>query len=548
MWLRVLLISSLAVALWSRPAEACGCFAPTTVVSPVVQAGERILFAVRDGKTIAHIQIQYSGDASNFGWLLPVPAVPTLKTGTEELFTRLLEETTPVYTTQGNVKCRPINLGCTPSALAFPSSVGADAGTGPAVSQGSVGPYEYAVLSAANKDEMLRWLNDNRFFIPTGTQSAVDPYINPGSYFLALKLRSDRTAGDITPIVLEYESSYPMIPLVLTSVGAVPDMGIQVWLLGDARGIPRNYAHVVLNDAVLDWESSVSNYVTEVTRAVKEAPNKHAFITEYAGPSSPLLLDDTRFTTEADLATATVPEAFINELKLRRYGRDGELPPQVVRIIVSELPVPPALVAKQITEQEFVERLGFYLGDYRTQNPDDFMGYTATFDAPRLAARIYAEYVTPIREAFALFGEWPKLTRLFTTLSPEDMTVDPVFAFNASLPDVSHRHLGFQDFGCGPAEVTTEQGWIFKSGETRSDLPAALSIANVPEEGAPVIVTNNVNVVARRFPLKEGSPLTNQVGCSASPVALFSIAALFAFTRRRRVTSRVAPESPPHQQ
>src|SRR5688572_27963413 len=61
---RIALVAVLAVALWSERADACGCFAPSnTTVSPVVQAGERILFAVRDGKVIAHIHIQYSGDA-----------------------------------------------------------------------------------------------------------------------------------------------------------------------------------------------------------------------------------------------------------------------------------------------------------------------------------------------------------------------------------------------------------------------------------------------------------------------------------------------------
>src|SRR5262245_58793330 len=110
---RIIAVAVLAgAALWSAPAEACGCFAPTTTVTPVIQAGERILVAVRDGKVIAHVQIQYSGDASDFGWLLPLPSVPTLETGSDELFERLLEETDPVFTTQGNFSCRPITLGC----------------------------------------------------------------------------------------------------------------------------------------------------------------------------------------------------------------------------------------------------------------------------------------------------------------------------------------------------------------------------------------------------------------------------------------------------
>src|SRR5205823_14158245 len=40
----------------------------------------------------------------------------------------------------------------------------------------------------------------------------------------------------------------------------------------------------------------------------------------------------------------------------------------------------------------------------------------------------------------ALLSQYPYLTRVYTRISPEDMTIDPVFRFNASLPDVSNVH------------------------------------------------------------------------------------------------------------
>src|SRR6266568_3343701 len=78
-------------------AAACGCFAPPDPSVPVVQAGERILFARADGVVTAHIQIQYRGDAADFGWLLPLPSLPTLELGSDELFTRLIATTQPKY-------------------------------------------------------------------------------------------------------------------------------------------------------------------------------------------------------------------------------------------------------------------------------------------------------------------------------------------------------------------------------------------------------------------------------------------------------------------
>ena len=191
-------VAALVVALtlsWSRPVEACGCFAPPNAAEPIVQAGERILFAVNNGKVTAHIQIQYAGEAKDFGWLLPLPSVPTLKVGSDELFTRLGATTQPVYTVQSvqGTQCQQASggffLGCaSPSVLSAGRGFDAqDAGApSPVVITSSIGPYDYAVLHADDKTAMLQWLADNHYFVPAGTDSAVGPYINPGAYFLAL--------------------------------------------------------------------------------------------------------------------------------------------------------------------------------------------------------------------------------------------------------------------------------------------------------------------------------------------------------------------------
>ena len=121
---------------------------------------------------------------------------------------------------------------------------------------------------------MLQWLNDNRYFVPVGTDDSVAPYIRPGAFFLALKLRPGKSAGDLQPVVLRYASDVGMIPITLTSTGASENMGVQVWMLGDGRAIPRNYHHTVLNDAVIDWRrlyvaprGSLSGWVNPVSRS-----------------------------------------------------------------------------------------------------------------------------------------------------------------------------------------------------------------------------------------------------------------------------------------
>ena len=68
--MRVAWAIPLAAMLWNTRAEACGCFTPPSTTTPVVQAGERILFAHEGNQVIAYIQIQYQGSADNFGWIV----------------------------------------------------------------------------------------------------------------------------------------------------------------------------------------------------------------------------------------------------------------------------------------------------------------------------------------------------------------------------------------------------------------------------------------------------------------------------------------------
>ena len=134
---------------------------------------------------------------------------------------------------------------------------------------------------------MLQWLSDNHYFVPAGTDDAVGA-VHPPRRLLprAQAARRATTSGDLQPVVVKYHSDLPMIPIVLTSVGGQPDMGIQVWMLGAGRAIPRNYYHTVINDAKLDWVGGSQNYNDVIIAATGEAPDKHTFVTEYAGGAS----------------------------------------------------------------------------------------------------------------------------------------------------------------------------------------------------------------------------------------------------------------------
>ncbi len=566
------------LAVDSRDANACGCFTPPDPSVPIVQAGERILYAMENGVVTAHIQIQYAGDAQDFGWLLPLPSVPEMELGTDELFAALTTNTQPKYRLvqkyDGNCGFNPTrSVGAqapTAGGTGSGGNGGADNAGSPLVIQASVGPYDYAVLKADSKEDMLKWLADNRYFVPAGTDQTVGAYIRPGAFFLALKLQSGKSAGDLQPVVVRYPADLPIIPIVLTSVAAQPNMGIQVWMLGAGRAIPRNYYHTVINDMAIDWNSSGANYNDVIIKAVGEAPEKHSFVTEYAGDAAvmrQILNRPGRFGSQATLAATTDPLSFIQYLQQNGFGTlqsANQFQPvfgvvftsQLLSILERYLPIPASL-AQTLTQQgqapltaaTFFQNLTYYQQTY----PNDFVGWPgATFNPAMAATEIFDRIVKPTLDAGALFDKYPTLTRLYTTLSPQDMNKDPAFSFNATLPAVSNVHEASLTYYCGagsadrtttPALLITEQGWsrYFESGTGPTLLPpppiglAVRRLEVLREEGAPEVVTDN-------------PPSGGGCGCSlaqTNPTATFAMAgaalalatiAGLSRSRRRRPT------------
>ena len=111
----------------------------------------------------------------------------------------------------------------------------------------------------------------------------------------------------------------------------------------------------------------------------------------------------------------------------------------------------------------------------------DVESWNATAFAEELEARI----IGPAEHAVDILGEHPYLTRLYTTLSPQEMTLDPIFHENADLDLVSNVHRATMVFACEGADyVEFDDGTrLAVSGQVDPDQPAALLIQDVPMQG-----------------------------------------------------------------
>jgi hypothetical protein len=466
---------------------------------PVDQSGENILF-VLDGKTVeAHVQIQYSGDPARFAWIVPMPAVPTVTVGSQQLFTNLLQSTVPSFgfTTQRDF-CPCVNCGGgrggasgAGGSASFVPGV-QDAGIGVTVLfQKTVGSFEVTGLSGHKSQEVIDWLTANGYQNAVAAPSILDYYVAKGSVFVAVKLTAGTGSNEIHPLVFKYVGTEPCIPLELTAVAAVEDMGVRAFFLGTDRVVSTNFAQITLNPARFDWAQRVRNYNDVVSLAVNEGPaGGHAFVTEYAGASSVVQRgnlsnagwDESAF---VGIDPRNLVDALSNQGLLNCFGGSGQpgqctpFHPLIIPLLHEFLPPPAGL-----TDGAF----------YSCVKCNEAQANLAAFDPQAFKTALVDRVFTPGRHATAMLQRWPYLTRLFTTISPYEMTADPLFEARSDLPEVALPASATQRI-----TTTGQSGFALPDGRNvatasgawpafTSAMPWAEKIEQYPAGGKPVMV------------------------------------------------------------
>jgi MYXO-CTERM domain-containing protein len=423
--------TALACALTFAPAVASACgglFCDNA--QPINQAAERIVFA-REGDTMHMIvRLTYQGPPQEFGWLLPVPDDVETAVSSEQLFATLDALYAPVFRLT-----TVIDDACLQAQAAngnFDAGSGGFADSGPApgpevqvLSREAVGPYDRVILQAATVGALTDWLDENSYQVPEGAEATLKPYVDLGLAFVALKLLPGADSNDVVPLHLTFTGDSPAVPLRPTAVAAEPDMGIIVHLLGQARAVPTNFAHVTINEAAIDWRRAGQNYSDVVSQAADEADG-HAFVTDFAGPAAALNLPTLDAQTVEAIGATQTFQALNGAMNL--FGLDADLQ----RILSAAIEAPEGLSTVELL-----------------QCPDCYGDQDIPVDGAAIAAAIEAEYNAPRRQIAGLFEANPYLTRLYTTLSPAEMDRDPIFGFNVDLEGVDNTHRATQHVSCG---------------------------------------------------------------------------------------------------
>ena len=183
------------------------------------------------------LQVKYEGPVDEFGWLIPVPNLPTVQEGSMKCFYELSQYTQ-----------RHFEWGYGPSKTrsgAMTLSAGdADKSEPPVkvIETKTVGVYKIAVLSTKDAGALESWLATNHFYFPTNKTDVLDAYVKQHWYFIAVKVNlgqgllgtiSDKlklASGELHPLQISFASDHCVYPLKISSVNGTPSE-IQVYVL-----------------------------------------------------------------------------------------------------------------------------------------------------------------------------------------------------------------------------------------------------------------------------------------------------------------------------
>lgn len=319
---RVMGRAGLAVAaafVWAfvgapRDASACGACYAASSESTIVD-DHRMALAVSKQRTILWDQISYSGNPSEFAYVVPVREGTRVEPSTDAWFEALDASTRPIIMAPqsygagwgGDGEGSDESSGCacsgeqTSAAFADRGGAGADAAAskdaGPppvdVVEQKVVGPYDAVTLRSKEPKALETWLRDHGYAIPPESDPIVADYVKNGFDFIALRLRPDDGARAIQPIRIVTPGADPTLPLRMMQIGAGASLAVTLWVIGEGRWHTANFPDATIDYDKLIWDYTLnrSNY-QELARAAMAEGGGRAFLTEYAdapdlSPSGP---------------------------------------------------------------------------------------------------------------------------------------------------------------------------------------------------------------------------------------------------------------------
>ncbi|MFO7974767.1 MAG: DUF2330 domain-containing protein [Candidatus Hydrogenedentota bacterium] len=233
---------------------------------PTVETAQRALLHVQEADADAanayridfYLDVAYEGDGGDFAWVVPTPTLPTVSMVEEGFFDELDALTRPVIFYMDHSQ----RIGC---SLARPLW-GEGTPTDDVIVWGTdtIGPYDYAILTAAGSEGLGAWLEDNGYVLPIGADAVLDYYVQKQSYFVAFKLNPFANEGPLSAVCLTYGADEIVYPLHITTLSTAEKNQVTLHVMGCFGVDPVNatVTDIDRDSVVVNAETQSSNYET----------------------------------------------------------------------------------------------------------------------------------------------------------------------------------------------------------------------------------------------------------------------------------------------
>jgi len=244
---------------------------------------QRAIIEYRNGVEKLAIETTFEKFGNDFGWIVPLPSVPTrFQSVSLNLFDALSIQTRPtigriadvlfvppiiflVYAavvvlkvvlklknpSKGTLVAIPI-IGIVFLIFIFPNFVSYERRGGgrssytagiQVVSSHTVGRYDISVIKADDSAKLNQWLADNHFVtIPADAIAVVETYIANDWCFVTAKLAStaQEQFARTHPVLMEFRTANPVYPMRLTSFSE-SDVSLELFISADRQVAPIDY-------------------------------------------------------------------------------------------------------------------------------------------------------------------------------------------------------------------------------------------------------------------------------------------------------------------
>jgi hypothetical protein len=266
----------LIVLLWLLlPAVALAdgiVFRPIAVAAEVTIPDQRALIHFTNGTERLVIETRFTGEGTNFAWVVPLPSKPVIEEATTGLFPTLQYLFQPqivhnvteyylgilIFAAFVVLLTIAIRIGINLieffvilflflvfASLLLPmtaglSKAGSSASAGEEVSvldRRIVGIFETATIASHDARALQAWLTENGFAVPTNSEPVIASYVKDGWVFVAAKLDRDNPTNATStphPLSFTFKAEKPVYPMRLTAT-ASDSLKVDLYVFGPAR-------------------------------------------------------------------------------------------------------------------------------------------------------------------------------------------------------------------------------------------------------------------------------------------------------------------------